>query len=167
MGYAKQVGLKWFKISLSGWYLTQLGSGRLWSSQISACYEERTAHTGHLWLTDRTQGLGSKENEALLGCPWWSSGWDPMLLMQVAQVWSLVGELDHMFLFPKSSPTLCHPMNCSTSGFPNPSPSPRIFPSSYSLNQWCHPSHPLSLTHPFAFILSQHQDLFQRVGSSD
>ena len=42
----------------------------------------------------------------------------------------------------KSCPTLCNPMDCSTPGLPDPSPSPGIHPSSCPLNRcacivWC------------------------------
>ena len=45
-----------------------------------------------------------------------------------------------------------------------PSLAPRICPSSYPMNRWCHqPSHPLLPSSPLALNLSQHQDLFQWV----
>ena len=67
----------------------------------------------------------------------------------------------------KSCPTLCDPMNHSTPGFP----------VLYCLLEFAQtlvrgisdaiqPSHPLSLPSPPAFSLSQHQGLFQWVGSS-
>ena len=67
----------------------------------------------------------------------------------------------------KSCPTLCDPMNHSTPGFP----------VIYCLLEFAQtlvrgisdaiqPSHPLSLPSPPAFSLSQHQGLFQWVGSS-
>ena len=41
--------------------------------------------------------------------------------MQVTQVWSLVGELDHMLPFTHQvMSNSCDPMNCSTPGFPIP-----------------------------------------------
>ena len=66
----------------------------------------------------------------------------------------------------KSYLTLCHPMNCSTPGFP-------VYPQLPELTQThvhcvgdaIQPSHPLSSPSP-AFSLSQHQGLFQRVSSS-
>ena len=39
----------------------------------------------------------------------------------------------------KSCPTLCDPMECSTSGFPV-LPSPRVCSNSCPLSQWCHPA---------------------------
>ena len=39
----------------------------------------------------------------------------------------------------KSCPTLCDPMDCSTSGFPV-LPSPRVCSNSCPLSQWCHPA---------------------------
>ena len=40
----------------------------------------------------------------------------------------------------QSCPVLCNPMNCSTSGFPVPWPSPRACSNSCPLSQWCHPT---------------------------
>ena len=57
--------------------------------------------------------------------------------------------------------TLCNPMDCSTPGFP--SPSPGVCSDSCTLTQWCHPT---ISSFPFAFNLSQHQSLFQWVSSS-
>ena len=50
---------------------------------------------------------------------------------------------------------------------PCPSPAPRVYPNSCSLNWWCHPTIS-SFVIPFssAFNLSQHQGLFQWVSSS-
>ena len=47
---------------------------------------------------------------------------------------------------------------------PCPSPSPRVYPSSWPLHRWCHPI--ISSSSPSAFYLSQHQGLFQWVSSS-
>ena len=50
---------------------------------------------------------------------------------------------------------------------PCPQPSPRVCSDSCPLSQWCHPTISSSVTpSPPAFSLSQHQDLFQWVGSS-
>ena len=50
---------------------------------------------------------------------------------------------------------------------PCPSPSPWACSNSCQLRQWCHPTiHPLLSPSPPAFNLSQHQGLFQWVGSS-
>jgi len=60
----------------------------------------------------------------------------------------------------QSCPTLCDPMDCSTTGF-------------LSITNWVHwvadaiqPSHPLSSPSPPAFNLSQSQDLFKGASSS-
>ena len=46
------------------------------------------------------------------------------------------------------------------------SPTPRVCSDSCPLNQWCHPTLSSSVTlFPFALNLSQHQGLFQWVGS--
>ena len=50
---------------------------------------------------------------------------------------------------------------------PCPLISPGVCTNSYPLSQWCHPTISSSVTpSPFAFSLSQHQGLFQWVGSS-
>ena len=49
---------------------------------------------------------------------------------------------------------------------PSPSPTPRVYPNSCPLSQWClPPSHPLSSPSPPARNLSQHQGLFKWVSS--
>ena len=63
--------------------------------------------------------------------------------------------------------TLCNPMDCSTPGFP-------VLHHLLGFAQFhvhwvsdaIQPSHPLPLPSPFAFTISQHQGLFQWVGSS-
>ena len=40
----------------------------------------------------------------------------------------------------QSCPTLCDPMDCSTLGFPCPSPTPGACSKSCSSSQWCHPA---------------------------
>ena len=47
-----------------------------------------------------------------------------------------------------------------------PSLSPKVCSNSCPLNWWCYLSHPLWPTSPFAFSLSQHQGIFQRVSSA-
>ena len=62
---------------------------------------------------------------------------------------------------------LCDPMDCKTPGFPvhhqflEPTQT-----HVHRVGDAIQPSHPLSLPSPHAFSLSQHWDLFQRVGSS-
>ena len=48
-----------------------------------------------------------------------------------------------------------------------PSPTPKVYPNSYPLNWWCHPTISSSVV-PFSSCcnLSQHQDLFKWVSSS-
>ena len=60
---------------------------------------------------------------------------------------------------------LCHLMDCSTR-VPCPSPSPRVWPNSFHwVGDAIQPSHSLLLPSPLVFNLSQHQGLFQWVGS--
>ena len=64
-------------------------------------------------------------------------------------------------------PTLCNPMDCSMPGFPVHHQLSE--PAQTHIHQVGHaiqPSHPLSSPSPPAFNLSQHQGLFQWVGSS-
>ena len=67
----------------------------------------------------------------------------------------------------QSSLTLCDPMNCSTPGFPVHHqllelPQTHV----HRVSDAIQPSHPLSSLSPPVFNLSQHQGLFQWVGSS-
>ena len=67
----------------------------------------------------------------------------------------------------KSFPTLCNPMKLQHSKLPCPLLSPGVCSDSCPLSQWCYLAISSSAT-PFSFVfsLSQHQGLFQRVGSS-
>ena len=66
----------------------------------------------------------------------------------------------------ESCPIFCNPMDCSTPRFPCPSLFPRVCSNSCPLSQWCHPTILSSVTpSPPAPNLSQHQGLFQWVGS--
>ena len=64
--------------------------------------------------------------------------------------------------------TLCDPMDCSTLGLPVHHQLPEITQTHvHWVGDNFQPSHPLSSPSPLAFNMSQHQDLFQRVSSSD
>ena len=52
----------------------------------------------------------------------------------------------------QSCPTLWDPMDCSTPGFPCPSPFPRVCSNSCPLSGWCHPTISSSAT-PFSSCL--------------
>ena len=67
----------------------------------------------------------------------------------------------------QSCPVLCDPVDCSTSGFPVPHCLLTFSSSSCPLSWWCHPIFSSSVI-PFSSCLrpSQHQGLFQWVGSS-
>ena len=66
----------------------------------------------------------------------------------------------------QSCPTLCNPMDCSTPGLPVhhqlPGPTQTHV---HHISNAIQSSHPLSSPSPPTFSLSQHQGLFQRVGS--
>ena len=65
-----------------------------------------------------------------------------------------------------SRPTLCDPVDCSTSGFPVRHQLTQLTQTHvHQVGDAIQPSHPLSSPSP-AFNLSQHQGLFQGVSSS-
>ena len=65
-----------------------------------------------------------------------------------------------------SCPTLCNPMDCSTPGFPvHHHLSELALTHVHRVGDAIKPSHPLSSPSPPTFNLSQHQGLFQWVGS--
>ena len=79
---------------------------------------------------------------------------------------SIIEKIKSIVAVTQSCPTLCHPMDCSKPGFP----------VLHQLLEFAHthvhrvsdaiqPPHPLSSPSPPAFNLSQHQGLFQWVGS--
>ena len=70
-------------------------------------------------------------------------------------------------LVTQSCLTLCDPMDCSTPGFPAHHQLPKLTQTHvHWVGDAIQPSHPLSSPSSPAFNLSQHQDLFQGVGSS-
>ena len=76
-------------------------------------------------------------------------------------------QLQHCFSVIKSCLTLCDPMHWSTPGFPVPHYLPEFAQARiHWLGDAIQPSHPLSSPSPPALNLSQHQGLFQWVGSS-
>ena len=67
----------------------------------------------------------------------------------------------------KSCPTLCDPIDCSTPGLPVHHQHPEFTQTHvHWVSDAIQPSHPLSSSSPPTFNLSQHQGLFQWVGSS-
>ena len=67
----------------------------------------------------------------------------------------------------KLCPTICHPMDCSTPGFPVPYYLPEFSQTHvHWFSDTIQPSHPLSPPSPLAFNLCQHQGLFQWADSS-
>ena len=66
----------------------------------------------------------------------------------------------------QSCPTLCDPMDCSTSGFPVHHQFLEFTQTHvHRIHDAIQPSHPLLSPSPPVFNLSQHQSLFQRVSS--
>ena len=64
-------------------------------------------------------------------------------------------------------PTLCHPMDCSTPGFPFHHQLPELAQTHvHRVGDATQPSHPLSSPSPPALSLSQHRGLFKWVSSS-
>ena len=60
----------------------------------------------------------------------------------------------------QSCPTLCNPVDCSTPGFPVPSPTPKAYSNSCPSSQWCQPTISSSVV-PF----SSHLQSFPASGS--
>ena len=70
-------------------------------------------------------------------------------------------------LVAESCLTLCNPMDCSTPGFPVHCQLPEFTQTHvHWVGDAIQPSHPLLFPSPRAFNFSQHQGLFQWVGSS-
>ena len=70
-------------------------------------------------------------------------------------------------LVAQSCPTLCDPMDCSTSDFPVDHQLPEFTQTHvHRVSDANQPSHPLSSPSPPAFNLPQHQGLFKWVSSS-
>ena len=68
---------------------------------------------------------------------------------------------------PQSCPARCNPMDCSTPGLPVHHQLPEFTQTHvHRVGDAIQPVHPLSSPSPPAFNLSQHQGLFQWVGSS-
>ena len=68
---------------------------------------------------------------------------------------------------PRSCPTLCNPMDCSTPGFPVHHQLPELVQIHvHRVSEAIQPSYPLLSPSLLAFNLSQHLVLFQQVGSS-
>jgi len=94
----------------------------------------------------------------LLDCRHCAPVWEPSFLEAWNRWWLLL--FSHQ-VFSNSSQD---PMDCSTPGFPVPSPSPRVCPSSWQLSRWYHPTISSSVV-PFSCPF-QYQGLFQWVSSS-
>ena len=91
----------------------------------------------------------------------------------VQKYWSVLRFLMHMLVASSSSsvtqsyPTLCDPMNRSTSGLPVHHQLPEFTPTHiHQVGDAIQPSHPLSSPSPPTPNPSQHQNLFQWVNSS-
>ena len=88
----------------------------------------------------------------------------PWLVWQL-QVWLCA--VDCCYSVTQSCPTLCDPMDCSMPGFPVHHQFPEPTQTHvHWVGDAIQPSHPLSSPSLPAFHLSQHQGLFQWVGSS-
>ena len=89
-----------------------------------------------------------------------------LILHRSACCWNSLVSLLWTYLVTKSRPTLCSPKDCSTSGLRGLHCLQEL---AQTHGRWIsiaiQPSHPLSPPSPPAFNLSQHQDLFQWVGS--
>ena len=107
---------------------------------------------------------------------WSPLGWYEVFLTNVhgpwhmeLKVWRLsIDKCTHNYCcsLTRSCPTLCDPMDCSTPSFPVPHNLPEFAQVKvHWIGDAIQPSHPLSPSSS-TFNLSQHQGLFQCVGSS-
>ena len=72
-------------------------------------------------------------------------------------LWDIFSSVSQLY------PTLCDSMDCSMSGFPVHHQFPELTQThAHRVGDAIQPSHPLSSPSPPAFILSQHQGLFQK-----
>ena len=73
------------------------------------------------------------------------------------------GQLSYQFgSVAQSCPTLCNPMDCSTTGFPVHHQFPKLAQTHVKkVSDAIQSSHPLSSPYPLEFNLSHHQGLFQ------
>ena len=96
---------------------------------------------------------------------WGSLRW-MLIRLNVVIIWPCIQILSH-YSFVKSCPTLRDPMDCSIPGFPVLHYLPESAQThEHWVNDIIQPSHPLLLPSPSALNPSQHQGLFQWVGSS-
>ena len=123
--------------------LPSMGSHRVghnWSDLAAAAY---------FFLTGKFHGQKSLVGYGPQG---WRVGHDwthTHVLFQILSAFRLLQNIEQSFwIFLHSlqfssvtqlCPTLCDPMNCSTSP-PCPSPSPRVHPNPCPLSRWCHPT---------------------------
>ena len=80
---------------------------------------------------------------------------------KIDNLWKALDALFHQFSsVTQSCLTLCHPMDCSTPGFPVPHQLPELAQTHvHRVGDAIQPSHRLSSPSPPAFSLSQHQGL--------
>ena len=121
-----------------------------WASQRSQ--SKRVISWRSMWST-MSNTPGSEEAE---------KGWE-----KAVELWrsdsGALGKQGYCCSITKSCPTLCNPMDCSTSGLPVPHHLPEFAQVHvYWMSDAIQPSHPLLPSSP-ALNLSQHQGLFQWV----
>ena len=114
--------------------------------------------------------IRSKNHEIhcfLLSRDWFFSWWNQWISVY-SFVDMLSGEKSLQFSsVAQSCPTLCYPMDCSTSGFPVHHQLPELAQTHVHLvGDAIQPSHPLYSPSPPAFNLTQQQGLFKWVCSS-
>ena len=90
-----------------------------------------------------------------------------VLLTDISSMPSILPDFCCYCSIAKLCPTLYKPMDCSTPGFPVLHHLPELAQTHvHRVSDAIQPSHPLSPPSPPALSLSQHQGLFQWVGSS-
>ena len=122
------------------------------------------------WGSSPENGNGNPLLYSWLGNPMDRGPWR-VTVHGVTNIWTRLKQLSiHTVQFSSATqfwPTLCNPMDCSTTGFPVYHQLWELAQThAYRVSDAIKPSHPLSSPSPPALKLSQHQGLFQGVSSS-
>ena len=141
-------------------------------SLICLFYTLHSSHydiQSHPFMANRWGNSGNSDRLYFWGlqnhCRWWLQPWiKRCLLLRRKVMINLAAAVAKSLL---SCPTLCDPRNHSTPGLPVLHQLPESAQTHvHRISDAIQPSHPLSFPSPPAPNLSQHQSLFQRVGSS-
>ena len=128
------------------------GDGRAWWAAICGAAQSRT----------RLNWLSSSSSRELFLTSVFACGWGKYILQHIPCVLCVISETETDTRFSSVQsliiPTLCRPMDCSTSGFPVHHQLPEPTQTHvHWVGDAIQPSRPLLSPYPSAFNLSQHQ----------